>query len=101
MWFGYDLETMGVLRRAPLGGIPRHCSGQHRFGARGSQEALWPEAEELLPRCPHMVTEEGLHTNRMPYSGEYPELLEALLVQLRDIRDAMKDVRILHHSEFD
>ena len=94
MWFGYDLRLWEAYGGSLWVGF--QTVAQQNIGAvrDGLRELCGRRPKDFYYDVPTWAHKRDYIRIELPCAGEYPELLEALLVQLREIADALKDVKI-------
>ena len=99
MWFGYDLrlwECYGGPLWVGFQEIAQDNIGAVRDGLR---ELCAKRPKNFYHDVPAWSQKRNYIRIELPRSAEYPKVLEALLVQLREIACALKDVRIPRHNK--
>ena len=94
MWFGYDIRLWKCLG-GPLW-LGFQDSAQERIVE--IRDRLSPlrvgRSKDFFHDVPSWSQKRDFIRVNLPCSGEYPELLDVLLVQLREIADALENVRL-------
>ena len=101
MWFGYDMrlwERYGGPLWVGFQDIAQNNIGVVRDGLRG---LCGKRPKDFYRDVPSWSQKRDYIRIELRCSGEYPEVLEALMVQLREIAGALKDVRIPRHDNPD
>ena len=101
MWFGYDLRLWERYGGPLWVGFQDIAQNNIDVVREGLRRLCAEKPKNFYHDVPAWSQRKDYIRIELPGAGECQELLEALMVQLRDIRDALKDVRIPRHPESD